>query len=391
MARMMIRRIRGRLCATRASFSGFACLGQLDELDANGVEHLLQQRLFLSREIALGLGFQHRQDVDDLLGLREVGGLARRALADRLAEAHQRRRPQGVDERQEVDGRDRLLLGRLSLFGGLGLRHALAGFLPRLASTAPTIPNNEAFLFGHRPTVSSTIYHTSPQRYNADLPMEDAHTGLTPEDAKQLRALRDGDEAAFASLVDRYHGPLLRLAMAYVPSHAVAEEVVQETWLGVLEGLSRFEGRSSLKTWIYRILINRAKTRGIRERRSVPFSPLGTSAEDTDEPAVDPARFRSTGYWVDHWAEPPGVWDDDTPEKLLLSKEGLAQIEKAIAALPPAQRQVITLRDVEGLSSAEVCNILAISETNQRVQLHRARSRVRRALARYLEGGGSQT
>lgn len=209
------------------------------------------------------------------------------------------------------------------------------------------------------------------------------------EDANQLRALRDGDEAAFAALVDRYHGPLLRLAMAYVPSHAVAEEVVQETWLGVLEGLSRFEGRSSLKTWIYRILINRAKTRGVRESRSVPFSPLGTSAEDADEPAVDPIRFRTSGL-VDFWKLYPQQWDDDTPEKLLLSKESLAQIEKAIAALPPAQRQVITLRDMEELSSAEVCNILAISETNQRVQLHRARSRVRRALARYLEGGGSR-
>jgi RNA polymerase sigma-70 factor (ECF subfamily) len=221
--------------------------------------------------------------------------------------------------------------------------------------------------------------------------MEDAPTGWTPDDAKQLRSLRDGDEAAFSALVDRYHGPLLRLAMAFVPSHAVAEEVVQETWLGVLEGLSRFEGRSSLKTWLYRILINRAKTRGVRESRSVPFSPLGASPEDAEEPAADPARFRSTGYWIDHWAEPPGLWDDDTPEKLLLSKEGLAQIEKAIAALPPTQRQVITLRDVEGLASGEVCNILALSETNQRVQLHRARSRVRRALARYLEGGGSPT
>ncbi len=209
------------------------------------------------------------------------------------------------------------------------------------------------------------------------------------DDAKLLQALRDGDEAAFAALVDRYHGPLLRLAMSFVPSEAVAEEVVQETWLAVLEGLKRFEGRSALKTWIYRILINQAKTRGIRESRSVPFSPLGASTEDADEPAVDPSRFRSTGYWADHWAEPPGAWDDDTPEKLLLSKEGLAQIEKAIEALPPTQRQVITLRDVEGLSSEEVCNILAISETNQRVLLHRARSRVRRALERYLEGGGS--
>jgi len=219
--------------------------------------------------------------------------------------------------------------------------------------------------------------------------MEDAPTGLTPDDAKQLRSLRDGDEAAFAALVDRYHGPLLRLAMAFVPSHAVAEEVVQETWLGVLEGLSRFEGRSSLKTWLYRILINRAKTRGVRESRSVPFSPLGASSEDAEEPAVDPARFRSTGYWIDHWAEPPGLWDDDTPEKLLLSKEGLAQIEKAIAALPPTQRQVITLRDVEGLSSGEVCNILALSETNQRVLLHRARSKVRAALEEYLKEAGT--
>jgi len=178
--------------------------------------------------------------------------------------------------------------------------------------------------------------------------------------------------------------------MTFVSSHAVAEEVVQETWIGVLEGISRFEGRSSLKTWIFRILTNQAKTRGVRESRSVPFSPLGHSTEDPEAPAVDPSRFHSSGYWVDHWNSLPRHWDDETPERLLLSKEGLAQIEKAMSALPPTQRQVITLRDVEGLNPAEVCNILTISETNQRVLLHRARSRVRRALERYLEGGDSQ-
>lgn len=212
--------------------------------------------------------------------------------------------------------------------------------------------------------------------------------GASKEDLRLAEAIRNGDESAFSILAGRYHSAMIRHAMTYVQNLDVAEEVVQETWLGVLEGLSRFEGRSSLKTWIYRILINRAKTTGVRESRSVPFSPLGASAGDADGPAVDPSRFRSTGYWVDHWAEPPDAWDDDTPEKLLLSKEGLAQIEKAIAALPPTQRQVLIMRDVEGLGSEEVCSILQISVTNQRVLLHRARSKVRRELERYLEGNG---
>ena len=132
------------------------------------------------------------------------------------------------------------------------------------------------------------------------------------DDSTLLEALRRGDEAAFAGLVGRYHGPLLRFAMAFVPSEAIAEEVVQETWIGVLEGLSRFEGRSSLKTWIYRILTNQAKTRGVRESRSVPFSTLGSQGDDPQEPAVDPSRFLKSGPWTDHWASPPNSWDEET-------------------------------------------------------------------------------
>lgn len=178
--------------------------------------------------------------------------------------------------------------------------------------------------------------------------------------------------------------------MTFVSSPAVAEEVVQETWIGVLEGIGRFEGRSSLKTWIFRILTNQAKTRGVRERRNAPFSPLGHSTEESEAAAVAPSRFHTSGYWVDHWNSLPRYWDDETPERLFLSKEGLAQIKKAISALPPTQRQVITLRDLEGLNAVEVCNILSIGETNQRVLLHRARSHVRRALEKYLEAGDSQ-
>lgn len=211
------------------------------------------------------------------------------------------------------------------------------------------------------------------------------------DDLEQLEALRNGDERAFASLVDRYYGSLLRLAMAYVPSRAVAEEVVQETWVGVLEGLSRFEGRSSLKTWIFRILTNRAKTRGQRERRYEPMGLGGDSGDNPDGPAVDPDRFLKSGYFVDHWVSQPNAWEDETPERLLLSKETRAQIEKAIEALPPTQRQVITLRDIEEVSSQEVCNILDITETNQRVLLHRARSKVRRTLEPYMEGQTGRT
>lgn len=198
------------------------------------------------------------------------------------------------------------------------------------------------------------------------------------DDAALVQRLLAGDEQAFVSLVDGLHGSLLRIARVFVRNDAVAQEVVQETWKAVLEGLATFEGRSSLKTWILRILTNRAKTRGIREARSVPFSALDLDAEH--EPAVDPSRFKPSGMW----GVPPQASDED-PEAVLGRREILRAVERAIDELPPAQRAVILLRDVEGVDSAEVCNILEVSETNQRVLLHRARSKVRAAVERYLE------
>jgi len=191
-----------------------------------------------------------------------------------------------------------------------------------------------------------------------------------------VAALRNGEEAAFRKLVEMYHAMLVRVARMYVSTQAVAEEVAAETWLAVVEGIHRFEERSSLKTWIFRILTNRAKTRGIREGRSLPFSSL-----EGDEPAVEPDRFHSGDHpWPGHWAAPPQGF----PEERLLAGETREVIENAIAALPPTQRAVITLRDVEGWSAEEVCNALTLTETNQRVLLHRARSAVRRALEEYL-------
>ncbi|MGH7232394.1 MAG: RNA polymerase sigma factor [Nitrospiraceae bacterium] len=211
-------------------------------------------------------------------------------------------------------------------------------------------------------------------------------SGATREDMELVALLRKGDEAAFTSLVDRYHVSLIRLAMAHVPDRSVAEEVVQESWLGVLEGLDRFEGRSSLKTWIFRIVTNKAKTRGVRESRHASFSEFGNYEDESDEVAVDPSRFRTSGHWVDYWAAYPQPWDENTPERLALSKEGAAYLEQAIGALPSNLRQVLILRDVEGLSSKDVCDMLVVSEANQRVLLHRARSRVRRALEQYMGG-----
>lgn len=186
-------------------------------------------------------------------------------------------------------------------------------------------------------------------------------------------------------LVEAYHTSMLRVARLFVPDEAVAEEVVQEAWLGVLRGLDRFEGRSSLKTWVFRILTNRARTRGRREGRSLPFSALGESATAGDEPAVDPDRFCPSDdpEWADHWVTFPRDWGE-LPEERLLARETLSIIGAALEALPPSQREVITLRDVEGWTSEEVCNALEISETNQRVLLHRARSKVRRALEQYF-------
>ena len=177
---------------------------------------------------------------------------------------------------------------------------------------------------------------------------------------------------------------MLRVALMYVSSRAVAEEVVQEAWLGVLRGIDSFEGRSSLKTWIFRILTNTAKTRGEREGRSIPFSALEGAG---DEPAVEPDRFQAEGRWTGHWAAPPSSWSQ-SPESRLLGAETRQVVARAIAELPPAQATVITMRDVEGFSSEEVCNALDVSETNQRVLLHRARSKVRRALEDYLGDDG---
>jgi RNA polymerase sigma-70 factor, ECF subfamily len=205
------------------------------------------------------------------------------------------------------------------------------------------------------------------------------------DDARLLAALRAGDEAAFETLINRYHGPLLRLAQLYVPSRAIAEEVVQETWIGVLKGLGTFEGRSSLKTWIFHILLNRARTRGKREGRSVSFSDLATAEDDLDEPTLDPSRFWPADHpqWANIWVSYPRTWEN-LPEERLLSRETFERIRAAIDALPPTQREVITLRDIDGWSSEDVCNVLEVSETNQRVLLHRARAKVRRVLEQYL-------
>jgi RNA polymerase sigma-70 factor (ECF subfamily) len=200
-----------------------------------------------------------------------------------------------------------------------------------------------------------------------------------------LERLRRGDEAAFATLIERYHRLMIRLAMIYVSRPAVAEEVVQETWLAVLQGLGRFEGRSSLQTWIFRILANRARTRGEREGRYVPFSALGDAGGDASEPTVDADRFLSAdhGRASHHWAARPASWDA-IPEDRFLAQETRIYIQNAIATLPANQQTVIVLRDIKGWTSEEVCNVLSISETNQRVLLHRARAKVRGVLEQYL-------
>jgi RNA polymerase sigma-70 factor (ECF subfamily) len=206
------------------------------------------------------------------------------------------------------------------------------------------------------------------------------------EDERALiAALRRGEEAAFVALVERFGAALLRLARTFVRDRAVAEEVVQETWLAVLNGIDRFEGRSSLKTWIFQILSNRAKTRAVRERRSAPFSALAVAGVD-DEPAVDADRFRAEGRWAGHWAAAPSDWSH-LPEERLLGRETLARVNEAIGTLPPRQAEVLVLRDVEGWDPAEVCAALGITDGNQRILLHRARSKVRAALERYLAEG----
>jgi RNA polymerase sigma-70 factor, ECF subfamily len=203
----------------------------------------------------------------------------------------------------------------------------------------------------------------------------------TVDDAQLVEALRGGDERVFEQLTREYSASLLRVAQIYVASRAVAEEVVQETWIGVLNGLERFESRSTLKTWIFRILTNIAKTRAQREGRTLPFSALERPGA-VPEPAVEPERFLPPEHdrWPGHWSSRPEPW----PEERLVAAETRGVLERAIDELPPAQRAVISLRDLEGWSSTETCNALGLTETNQRVLLHRARSKVRQALEDYL-------
>jgi RNA polymerase sigma-70 factor (ECF subfamily) len=215
---------------------------------------------------------------------------------------------------------------------------------------------------------------TDRGRYGADMP---AGTG---DDRDLVAALRAGDEQAYAAMIDGWSGSMLRMARLHVPTDSVAEEVVQETWLAVLTGLDRFRGESSLRTWVYRILLNQAKTRGERERRTVPFASL---SDDQDEPSVDPRRFQGT-----HDAHPGGwrQFPDEWPEHSLLAHEVLDVVARALEDLPPRQRVVVAMRDLDGLDADEVSQLLSITPGNQRVLLHRGRAVVRAHLERYYDG-----
>jgi len=207
-------------------------------------------------------------------------------------------------------------------------------------------------------------------------------TVATREETQLLARLRSGDADAFETLVGRYHAQLKRLARAFVSTEASAEEVVQDTWVAVLDGLDAFEERSSLGTWISRILINRSKTKGIREARMTPFSAMGDG--DPDEAAdsvVEASRFDDRGKW----SAPPDRWEDETPEQLVGNQEAMALLDAELRQLPERQRVVVVLRDTLGWTAQDVCNALEINETNQRVLLHRARSRLRARLEQHLD------
>ncbi|MDX2251024.1 MAG: sigma-70 family RNA polymerase sigma factor [Nitrospira sp.] len=208
---------------------------------------------------------------------------------------------------------------------------------------------------------------------------------LPSDEQRLLTRLRQSDEQAFDELVTKHHGALIRMAMGHVGDREVAEEVVQDTWMAVIESLDRFEGRSSLRTWIFGIMIHKAKDRGVREKRHTTFSDFETF-DDEQEDAVDPSRFHRSGEWAGHWAFPPQPWDDQTPEKLLASQQAVQAMNRAIEALPVTLKDVLILRDVEGVDAKEVCEILKITETNVYVRLHRARERVRQAVETYLAG-----
>jgi RNA polymerase sigma-70 factor (ECF subfamily) len=214
------------------------------------------------------------------------------------------------------------------------------------------------------------------------------HTAVALKtDEALLSRLCAGEESAFDELVDKHHSALIRMAMGYVADREVAEEVVQDTWMAVIEGLDRFEGRSSIRTWIFGILIHKAKDRGIREKRHTTFSAF-ESSEDDNEEAVDPSRFHQTGERAGHWVFPPQPWDEQTPEKLLASQQTINAMNSAIESLPRTLKEVLILRDVEGVDIKEACALLNITETNLYVRLHRARERVRKVLEAHLQVTG---
>ena len=201
-------------------------------------------------------------------------------------------------------------------------------------------------------------------------------------DEQIVAALRAGDERTFRELFERSYPMMKRVARSYVASDAVAEEIVQDTWMAIVTGIERFEGRSALGTWMFSILTNQAKSHSARERRALPFSSIGPT--EPDEPSVDPDRFQTDDEaWPGHWATPPRPWQK--PERRLLALEARQQLKQALAELPERQRLIVVLRDVEGLSAEEVCDLLALSQENQRVLLHRGRSRLRAFLEEYLD------
>jgi RNA polymerase sigma-70 factor (ECF subfamily) len=216
------------------------------------------------------------------------------------------------------------------------------------------------------------------------MPTELAPPDRTAErsrDQEIIGALRKGDEHAFKDLFDQTNPMMKRVARGYVDSDAVADEIVQEAWMAVLTAIHRFEGRSALRTWIFSIVINQAKSHSARERRTLPLSCVGTCADD--QPAVDPDRFqKDDDAWPGHWATPPRPWGK--PDRRLLSLEARSRLKAALAQLPERQRLIVGLRDIEGFSAEEVCDVLDLSQENQRVLLHRGRSRLRAVLGEYV-------
>ena len=226
------------------------------------------------------------------------------------------------------------------------------------------------------------ITHTDSFGHNSSAsrrPKAVKSPGLTKAEGALIERLRPGEERAFDELVTQQHGTLIRLAMGYVANREVAEEVVQDTWMAVIQSLNRFEGRSSLRTWICGILIHKANDRGVREKRHTTFSDL-KSYDDYHDEAVDPSRFQQSGEWAGPWTFPSQLWDDRTPETLLVSKQAVDCMQRAIDALPVTLKEVLILRDGDGVKTKDVCKMLNITAVNLYVRLHRAREQVRVAI-----------